>query len=400
MKAESISTVCQTALVLLLAIGVTTPPQLQAQTFSVVHNFTGGSDGGSALAGLNIDAKGNFYGTASAGGSSGAGVVFKMNKAGVVTALHNFAGGADGSNPQSSLLMDAKGNLYGTTFAGGTSGLGTVFKVTKAGKETVLYSFAGVNDGAAPVAGLISDAAGNLYGTTTAGGPDGNGTVFKLAPTKTKGGKWKEKVLYSFGYTERIPIAGVILDKKGNIYGTASLGGNTGNGTVFQLKHSKSGWTESDLYQFQMGSDGGIPYGGLTFDTAGNLYGTVTEGGAGSDGGGTIFELTPSKGGWTFNVLYTLSGWGISGTFRNILFDASGNIFATTHCDGDNRAGTVYELTPSAGGWTYTQLYEFTGGSDGQYSFSNLVFDKHGNLYGTTNEGGANGYGVIFKVIP
>jgi uncharacterized repeat protein (TIGR03803 family) len=245
---------------------------------------------------------------------------------------------------------------------------------------------------------LTRDKAGNLYGTTTAGGANGNGTVFELS---NKGGVWTEQVLYSFGTDGdgATPVAGVTLHK-GDLYGTTSAGGSAGYGTVFQLTKSQSGWAETVIYNFQMQSDGGIPYAGLTFDRAGNLYGAATEGGNGSDAGGTIFELAPSNGGWTFTVLYSLPGWGISGTFRDLYLDASGNIYATTHCDGTYESGTVYELTLSNGTWTYNSLYVFTGGSDGQYSFSNLVFDKQGNLFGTTNVAGANGFGVIFEITP
>ena len=384
----------------LLGLAAVAPPQSQAQTFSVIHNFTGGSDGGNPLAGFTIDAAGYLYGTTNAGGASSAGTVFKVTGKGKEIVLHSFAGGADGANPESSLLMDAAGNLYGTTFAGGASGAGMVYRIAPKGRETVLYSFAGGADGAKPEAALAMDAAGNLYGTTTAGGSNGNGTVFKLTVPKKTNGKWREKVLYSFGSGTdgTTPVSGVTLDAKGNLYGTASAGGAYGLGTVFKLAPSKSGWTESILHDFQNSTDGAVPYAGLIFDKSGNLYGAATEGGTG--GGGTVFELVPSSGGWTFNVLYSLPGWNISGTFRNLIMDASGNIYATTHCDGANSAGTVYELTNSGGTWTYNSLYVFTGGSDGQFSFSNLVFDKYGNLYGTTNQGGGKGFGDIFKIKP
>jgi uncharacterized repeat protein (TIGR03803 family) len=387
--------------VFVLGLAVTAIPQPQAQTFSVIHNFTGGSDGGNPVAGFTVDAKGNLYGTTTAGGASGVGTVIKVAGDGTEVVLHSFAGGTDGATPEASLLRDASGNLYGTSIAGGAFGAGTVFKVTGKGKETVLYSFAGQADGAKPEAALAKDAAGNLYGTTSAGGSNGNGTVFKLTVPKKKGRKWRERVLYSFGSGTdgTTPVAGVTFDARGNLYGTTSAGGLYGYGTVFQLKPSKSGWQENVLYNFQMQSDGGVPYAGLIFDHSGNLYGAATEGGSGSNGGGTVFELTPSNGGWTFTVLYALPGWGISGTYRNLLLDATGNLYATTHCDGANSAGTVYELTNSGGVWTYNSLYVFNGGSDGLYSFSNLVFDKQGNLYGTTNVGGS-GYGVVFKVTP
>ncbi len=399
MKSESRSATGKVlAFALAIGLAVLITQHAQAQTFSVVHAFTGGSDGGSPLSGFTIDGQGNLYGTGSSGGTAGYGVVFELDKNGVETVLHDFIGGSDGANPEGRLVRDAAGRLYGTTIAGGASNVGTVFEVTRHGKETVLYSFAGGTDGANPIAGLTRDKAGNLYGTTTAGGENGNGTVFELSK---KGGVWTEQVLYSFGTDGdgAIPVAGVTLHQ-GKLYGTTSAGGNAGYGTVFQLTKSKSGWTETVIYNFQMQSDGGVPYAGLIVDGLGNLYGAATEGGNGSDAGGTIFELTPSSGGWTFTVLYSLPGWGISGTFRDLYLDASGNLYATTHCDGAYDSGTVYELTLSNGTWTYNSLYVFTGGSDGQYSFSNVVFDKQGNLFGTTNIGGANGYGVIFEITP
>jgi uncharacterized repeat protein (TIGR03803 family) len=384
-------------LTLAVAIGLILGTQVQAQTFTVLHNFTGGNDGGNPLSGFVMDEAGaNLYGTASAGGTHGAGAVFRLNARGE-TILYNFTGGADGNSPVSSLIIDRSGNLYGTTYSGGANGAGTVYVVTPHKTEEVLYSFTGGSDGANPEARLAFDAEGHLYGTTTAGGAYGGGTVFEITAQN------HETVLYSFGQSSdsATPVAGVTLDPAGNIYGTASAGGLYTYGTVFELTRSASGWTETILHNFQMQSDGGVPYGGLVFDKSGNLYGAATDGGqTGGGGGGTIFELTLGSGGWTFNTLYDLDGWGISGTFRDLLLDAAGNIYATTHCDGTNSAGTVYELTNSNGTWNYNQLYVFTGGDDGLYSFSNLVADKNGNLYGTTNQGGTNGSGVIFRVKP
>lgn len=378
------------------AFGPIANSRAQAQTFTVLHSFSGGRDGGNPLSGLVMDAAGqNAYGTTSSGGSHEAGIVFRLNTHGE-TILHNFTGGADGGVPESSLIMDVAGNLYGTTYSGGAYGYGVVYEVTPKG-EVVLYSFTGGNDGGNPEARLAVDAAGHLYGTTMSGGNLGSGTVFEIT------GKNEETVLYNFGRANdgAQPVAGVTLDAAGNVYGTASQGGLYSYGIVFELSPSQSGWTETILHHFALGSDGGTPYGGLTFDKSGNLYGTSTQGGTGADGGGgAIFELTPSNGTWAFNVIYGLDGWGISGTFRDLMFDASGNIFATTHCDGVNNAGTVYELSNSGGTWTYNELYTFTGGKDGLYSFSNLIRDKRGNLYGTTNQGGASGNGVIFRVTP
>lgn len=402
MKLESISAAFKLLMEFAFVFGLVAvvTPRAQAQTFNAVYSFTGsGSDGGIPLAGLIIDEAGDLYGTGSYAGPGGYGVVFKVNQSGKETILHGFTGGTDGANPQSSLVMDPTRNLYGTTNAGGASGVGTVFKVGRRGKETVLYSFIGGADGANPVAALVRDAAGNLYGTTTAGGSTGNGTVFRLSPPKQRGGRWTEKVLYSFGQGTdgATPVAGVTLDAKHNLYGTTSAGGSYGYGTVFQLKRLKSSWTESILYNFQGADDGGVPYAGVILDHSGNLYGGATGGGTG--GGGTIFELMPSNDTWNFSVLYNIPGWTLSGPFRDLKMDASGNLYGTTHCDGSSSDGTVYKLTPSGGTWTYTSLHVFMG-SDGYYSYSNLVLDKHGNLYGTVSVGGAGEYGVVFRITP
>jgi uncharacterized repeat protein (TIGR03803 family) len=370
-------------------------PVAHAQTLSIVHNFTGGSDGGAPDDGFTMSPTGVLFGTASTGGASGYGVVFEVMANGKVKALHSFAGGADGATPNGRVIRDANGALFGTTTAGGASGLGTVFKL-EGKKETVLYSFAGGADGAVPQAALITDAAGNLYGTTSAGGSAGTGTVFELITPKKKNGKWTEKALYRFrtGTDGATPLSAVTMDTAGNLYGTTSAGGTYGYGTVFQLTPGST-WKETTLHHFQNGDDGSIPYAGLISDAAGNLFGGTTQGG--SAGGGTTFELSGGSGHWTFTTLVSQSGWGISGSFRDLVFDESGVIYGTTHCDGDYVAGTIFKLTPSGSHWTYKLLYTFTGGSDGEYSISNLVM-RNGKLYGTTLGGGANDAGVVYSL--
>jgi uncharacterized repeat protein (TIGR03803 family) len=400
MHQESRLTTGQFLLALASAAGLAalTIPCAQAQTLTVVHNFTGTTDGSSPVTGLMMSSTGTFYGTASAGGSANLGIVFRTSAKGKETELHSFTGGSDGATPDGGLIEDSSGALYGTTTAGGTAGQGTVYRL-KGRKETVLYSFAGGStDGADPQAGLVMDAAGNLYGTTSAGGPAGNGTVFKLAAPQQKNGAWTETVLYSFGTGTdgATPIGGVVLDAAGNLYGTTSAGGTAGDGTLFQLVAGTT-WKENILHSFQNGTDGATPYAGLVSDKAGNLYGAATDGG--TNGGGTVFELSPSGGSWNFSVLNSLPGYGISGTFRDLMVDASGNLYGTTHCDGSYDAGTIYELTPSGGNWNYTLLHTFTGGGDGLYSISNLVM-KGGKLYGTTELGAANNDGDIYELTP
>jgi uncharacterized repeat protein (TIGR03803 family) len=366
-----------------------------AQSFKVVHDFSGEADGANPLNGLMISASGVMYGTANYGGAYDNGALFSFSD-GKLTRIHSFAGGEDGAHPQSFLIEDKSGNLYGTTSAGGGYGDGTVFRITGT-TETVLYSFGShLHDGSAPQAGLVMDSAGNLYGTTTAGGTLGHGTVFMLV--RGTNSTFTEKILHNFGADSdgSAPVAGVTLAPNGNLYGTTSEGGAYGYGAVFELKKAGS-WSETILHSFENLNDGATPYAGLIAGPSGTLFGAATDGGG--QGGGTVFKLTPSSGKWTFAVLTSIPGWGVSGSFRNLMFDGSNTIYATTHCDGDDRSGTVYKLSLVDGKWVYTLLYTFTGGDDGKYVFSNLVLSA-GKLYGTSNVGGTHGKGVIFEVNP
>ena len=387
------------ALTLLLAFVAVAGPAAYSQTYSIVHTFAW-TDGANPLAGLFAIGS-TLYGTTSSGGTYGAGTIFEISSTGVETVMHQFGAGQDGANPEASLIHVA-GSLYGTTSAGGASNAGTVFGITLSqGKESVLYSFTGLADGAAPAASLVNDASGNLYGTTSSGGANDQGTVFELIKPATASAPWTEKVLYSFGSGSdgADPVAGLIFDASGNLYGTTSAGGNTGNGIVFKLSPSTSGWTENVLYNFQLQADGGVPYAGVVM-AAGKLYGATTDGGEnGQIGGGTVFQLAPPASGsgpWTYNALYRIPGWGISGSFQNLLV-FSGKIYATTHCDGSSGIGTIYELTEAGSKWTNTTLHEFAGGSDGVFSFSNLVLVNN-SLYGTTKLGGSGDYGIVFQI--
>jgi uncharacterized repeat protein (TIGR03803 family) len=374
-----------------------------ATTFTVLHTFTNGADGANPLAGLTVDSSGDLFGTAQNGGA-GYGTAFELKRLArgwQFDVLHTFASGTDGAAPIARLMPGPQGRLYGTT-SQGVSGGGGVFDLaatpkTFPRKETQLYAFASPGNGYSPTSGdLTFDTAGNIYGTTTSGGIYNGGTVFKL--THVRSG-WKESVLYNFGQVGdgSVPYAGVIGDAAGNLYGTTSAGGSAGDGTVFELTPKGLGYTETILHSFQGQSDGLVPYSGLTADSAGNIYGAATDGG--TAGGGTIFMLSPSGGGWTFSPIFSAPGWGISGPFRTPYVDASGNVFGTTHCDGLYSSGSAYELVRSGGTYTYTSLHDFTGGADGQYVFANPVFDAHGNMYGTTQVGGS-GYGVVWEVSP
>jgi uncharacterized repeat protein (TIGR03803 family) len=348
-----------TALALIFLLGLLVAPGANAWTFIVLHTFTStSSDGAVPVAGVIMDKFGNLYGTTREGGTGtfpNSGTVFKLDPSGNESVLHSFHGAPDGAQPFAGLIMDTAGNLYGTTLSGGTGtildcgdGCGTVFKLDLSGTETVLYSFKGSPDGSNPNAGLIMDAAGNLYGTTSTGGgacsPSGCGTVFKLDPSGT------ESVLYSFQDSPdgALPFAGLIMDAAGNLYGTTDSGGdqcsvlNFGCGTVFKLDASGS---ESLLYSFQGPFDGAGPYAGLIMDTASNLYGTTVAGGSG--GGGTVFKLAPSG---NESVHHSFS-WAPDGAlpFAGLIMDAAGNLYGTAAEGGSsagNCCGTVFKLAP------------------------------------------------------
>jgi uncharacterized repeat protein (TIGR03803 family) len=382
----------------------------------VLYNFTGGQDGAHPRAGVTMDAAGNLYGTAYAGGDltcyppHGCGTAYELKHKGsgfVFKPLYIFGVGAPGGMPAAPVVFGPGGALYSTTSYGGINGKGVVFKLRRRVRfpklwvENVLYAFKGGadGDGSNPI-GLVFDQAGNLYGTTSGGGTYGHGTVYELS---SSGGTWTDNVLHVFGSGSdgSTPYRSVLVfDNVGNLYGTTSLGGANGYGTVFQLTPSGSGWTENVIYNFQGENDGGYPYSGLIFDQSVNIYGTATDFGTG--GGGTIFELSPSGGGWTYSVLYSIPGpTGYScGPAWALVMDAAGNLYDTTQCDGANTLGNVFKLTNTGGIWTYASLHDFTGGDDGGFPASSVILDTSGNLYGTAGYGGTNGQGVVWEITP
>jgi len=299
---------------------------------TVLYSFTGGNDGANPFAGLVLES-GVLYGATYNGGASGYGVVFKLER-GKESVLYSFTGAADGANPYAGLVSDSKGNLYGTTASGGASGYGVVFKIGKNGGETVLYSFTGGADGANPYGGLMRTSSGNLYGTTYNGGTSDYGTVFEVD-------KNTETVLYSFagGVDGANPYAGLVSDSEGNLYGTASHAGASDAGAVFKI--DKAG-AETVLYSFTGGADGGFPYGGLVRNSAGNLYGTTFSGGASQ--GGVVFEV--NKAGEE-TVLYSFTGQADGGSpFAGLVQDSSGNLYGTTFLGGASGYGVAFKLKP------------------------------------------------------
>ena len=303
--------------------------------------------------------------------------------------------------------------LYGTTTAGGRHGFGTVFALTPAGgkwTETVLHSFAGNVDAATPYGGLVIGASGVLYGTTYAGGTAGKGTVFQLTPPASAGSKWNESVLHSFtaGGDGSHPEAALIMGAGGMLLGTTSAGGTKNFGTVFQMippPGAGGTWTESVLYSFQDGdSDGSTPYGPLVMGKNGTLYGTTYLSGLGLNG--TVFALHPPgpSGTWQETVLYSFANQfgDASRPLGGVAIDSAGALYGTTELGGSSGQGAVFKLAQTGphGQWTEIILYSFTGGVDGALPWAGLLLAPSGTLYGTTWSGGAANYGTVFKLIP
>lgn len=381
------------ALALLSAMLLVLIPPAHSQTETVRYSFANTPDGANPRYVTPVlDAKGNLYGTTEYGGAFGFGTVFELTASGTETILHNFdVNGTDGAYPVASLVM-YRGNLYGTTVEGGTDSIdGTVFELkhtTKGWTERILHSFGATGDGSQPSCALTVDTTGNLYGTTNVGGAYSRGTVFELTPSGT------ENILWSFGNgTDGAnPIAGVIRDSGGNLYGTTEYGGDYGYGTVFKLTPSG---VETVLHSFDLnGVDGAYPVARLVL-YKGNLYGTTVDGGA--YGAGTVFRVTTSG---IETILRSFADNDIDGFSPYAgLTVYNGNLYGTTASGGGigGAAGIVFEMTLSG---TESILHTFGGSPDGAFSYGGVVFDKLGSLYGTTFDGGATGFGTVFKVTP
>jgi uncharacterized repeat protein (TIGR03803 family) len=385
-----------------------------------LYSFAGGNDPKLPYAGLIFDKAGNLYGTTEFGGTDNQGTVFEItpnsNGGWTESVLYNFTGSEDGGQPYGSLAFDSSGNLYGTTNFGGSTncnlGCGTVFKLTPGSggwTESVLYTFTGGSDGREPYARLLLDASGNLYGTTLLGGTIGSvcssgcGTVFKL--THGSSG-WTESVLYAFegGADGASPYDGLAFDPTGNLYGTAYAGGASANGAIFKLTPGSSNWTESVIHSFSGGYDGTHPYGDLILDTTGNLYGTAYQGG--HQGYGIVFQLQPnSNGRWKEKLLHGFANTPAGNPVAGLVMDTAGNLYGTTMLGAvtstcTNGCGALFKLTPSTGGaWTYKVVHDFGQGTDGYHPTGDLILDSTGNLYGTTQAGGAQGSGMVFQIM-
>jgi len=397
--------------------------------FDSLYMFSGGSDGSTPTAPLTIG-NGVLYGTTSFGGAKSFGEVFSLTPpsggAGPWTeaVLHSFAA-SEGISPIASLVMDANGVLYGTTFLAGPSKSGTVFSLTPPASPggtwtlATLHAFSGVmgttnTDGGNPQSPVVIGSGGVLYGTTTYGGRYGNGIAFSLTPPSAPGGTWTETVLHNFGGPNdgSEPIAGLLLAADGTLYGTTYTG-TTSSGTVFSLTPpvGSGHWTENVLYSFTGGNDGGAPYyGSLVMDSAGVLYGTTSTGGTYLKG--TVFSLTPpaaAGSAWTEAVLFNFEFPSGKLPLGGLALDSNGNLFGTTSTSGSthNAAGTVFRLAPPAppgGNWQYSVLYSFKyNAADAEAPYAGVVIGPHRILFGTTSGfspyGTGNG-GSVFALEP
>lgn len=408
-------------LAIVFVLTIVASPLAQAQTFEVIHTFAGHLDGGFPLD-LTMDADGNLYGPGFCCGLN-FGTVYELQRAGtgwIVNSLFVFDGN-DGTYPEGGVAFGPDGLLYGTTENGGTDNNGIVFSLKPSAgvcrgffcprTETVLYNFGYSPDAAGPTGDLAFDQAGNIYGVAS-DGPYTEGAVYELMRS---GENWTESVIYGFGQKNQDgtdPFGGVIFDGAGNLYGTTVTGGSYNQGTVFQLVPSGSGWKENILYSFPGGSGGAQPFGGLIFDHAGNLYGTTIAGG--DQNAGTVFELTPSGGGWTLTTIYAFVSTtacqdqnGRGGPFASLVMDAAGSLYGTTLCDGAYGLGSAFRLSRSGGTWTYTDLHDFCAAGrsscgDGYFPGGRLALDPAGNVYGTSMYGGRRdgGVGVAWEITP
>jgi uncharacterized repeat protein (TIGR03803 family) len=370
-----------------------------------------GCSGRSPLAPLIADESGNLYGTTIVGGVNEVGCVFKLTRSNSgwrENALYAFSG-PDGYYPSAALVFDRLGNLYGTTEFGGDYNSGVVFELTPSSDgtwtETVLHSFGSGSDGYNPLSNLIFDPSGNLYGTTfSSNGIRRGGTVFRLTPGVNG---WTETVLYAFptsyGVDAYAPASGVVMDRQGNLYGTSEGGGANGNGTVYELARSKDGkYRESVIYSFGV-LDGQTPMSGLTIDANGSLYGTTALSYSYSDSG-IVFRLKKDAlGSWTEDVLHQMTGSDGSWPLGPVVFDSLGNLFAAASSGGQYGMGSVFELTPTPSGpWSETVLHMFDyispGGTDGANPYAGVIID-HGQLFGTTGLGGGPyNAGTVFEI--
>ncbi|MBV9571361.1 MAG: hypothetical protein JO056_08980 [Alphaproteobacteria bacterium] len=323
------------------------------------------------------------------------------------TVLYNFTGGADGAEPYKGVTLDAAGNLYGTAVTGGggvcEGGCGVAYKLTKDSggsfTQSVIHQFQGTDDGQGPGARLTVDDSGNVYGMAPIGGVNGMGTIYQMTPAQH--GKYKFKVLYAFNGADGIGgSAGALVLRSGDLYGAATAGGANGSGSIYRLKQNKMGrWKFAVLYSFKEEPDGGFPYGGLTFDALGNIYGTTYY--AGENDVGCVWQLSPHKGRWKEQVLYSFQG-GADGaaSIANVNFDSAGNLYGTTSEGGAAGTGVIFKLKPGAHGWKESVVHSFAGPPDGAFAYNGMVNGESDTFYGATVHGGSDNEGAIYEFKP
>jgi uncharacterized repeat protein (TIGR03803 family) len=408
----------QTLLATLAVVAIVALPASSAWASQekVAYSFAGDEDGEYPSTDLVIDAAGNLYGTTVEGGEFGGGTVFELSPDGsggwTHTVLYSFLGTSDGAQPYGGVTLDAQGNLYGTAVVGGTGGTcpedgcGVAYELRNAGgswHEHVIHNFQGGNDGYGPGAGLTFDADGNLYGMTPTGGADGLGVIYQLVPGAA--GQWRENVIHTFtgGNDGATASAGrLTLSPTGQLFGVATVGGQYGSGVAFRLGQRGGTWKLQPLYQFQGSPDAGFPYGALSLDAAGHLFGTTYYDGANDLG--SVYELAKTGTGWGERVLYSFrGGQDGSSSISGLVIDSAGNLYGTTSEGGAAGCGcgTIFKLTPGAGGtWTESVAYRFTGPPDAAFAYNGMVATPSGTLYGTTVHGGADNEGAVYSFTP
>jgi len=406
---RSVNVVLALAVVLLFAC------QARATSFSTIYTFPLPPTNGMTPNGNLLYVDGALVGVTRAGGSgtctvyvSGCGVVYALTpgsgRAWNFRLLYQFSSGTDAQNPVGNLVRDAAGNVYGAAQYGGSNGFGAVYKLSLSGgrvTESVIYSFTNMPDGANPGAGLSMDAAGNIWGTTGAGGTGNYGTVFRLTPNSD--GTWTGSVIHSFtdapdGFN---PQGEVIFDASGNVYGTTQAGGNNGtygDGVVYQLNPGVGGeWTESILYTFPNVSMG-YPVHALLMDSAGNLFGVGK-----SDGEqGSVYEISPILGGWSETTIYEFLRGSHTGfePDGNLVLGPQGQLVGTVRDGTPQAGGAIFELVQGSSGWTYVILHEFSNAQGGTLPNSGLTQGRPGFYYGTTAVGNNSAYGTVYQITP